>query len=74
MVIIWYYIRDFFVFCGDVIKFVFDLIYSVIGVLTASASWLVTVISSLPALFVIPLTALVVISILYKVLGRENQS
>ena len=74
MVIVYYYIRDFFGFVGDVLKFIFDFIMSLVGVLAASASWLISVITSLPALFVIPLTALVIISILYKVLGRETKS
>lgn len=73
MLIIYYYIRDFFLFIGNTVKFVFDLIVSLIGVLTASGDWLLTIVRSLPLFLIAPLVALVLISILYKVLGREGQ-
>ena len=74
MAIVYYYVRDFFSFIGDVVTFVFNLIMSLIGVLAAAAQWLFDVVTSLPLILIVPVTALIVISILYKVLGRENQS
>lgn len=74
MLIIYYYIRDFFLFVGGTIKFIFDLIMSIIDVVKASGNWLIDIIQSLPLILVVPLVALVIIAILYKVLGRESQS
>lgn len=74
MVIIWYYIRDFFLFLGNIVKFIFDFIVALIDVVKAAGEWLIDVIHSLPVILVVPLVALVIIAILYKVLGRESQS
>lgn len=74
MLIIYYYVRDFFLFVGNIIKFGFDLIVSIIGVVKSAGEWLISIIQSLPALIVVPVVALVIIAILYKVLGRESQS
>lgn len=74
MAFVYWYIRDFFVFCGNVISFVFELIWKLIQIVIAGGDFLISVISSLPLFITIPVTALIIVCILYKILGRESSS
>lgn len=71
MAFVYWYIRDFFLFIGNIIVFIFDLIWSIICVLIGAVEFLGSVISSLPTVLTVSMTALVIICVLYKVLGRE---
>lgn len=51
---------------------VFLLIWNVILILVEAGKFLISVISSMPTLVIVPAVALVICCILYKVLGREG--
>ena len=48
MVIIYWYIRDFFSFIGTIVKSFFDVVLSLINILIASGKFLFDVVSALP--------------------------
>lgn len=74
MLLVFYYVRDFFGFVFDLFKCVFSLLGQLITLLGSCASFLIGVIASLPAFLTIPAGALIAISIIYKILGREAQN
>ena len=72
MLIIYYYVRDFFLFIGDTVGAIFDLILKLFEVLGECADFLISIASSLPAMFYVFFIALIAISVIYKILGREG--
>lgn len=68
------YIGDFFTFILDMFKLLGNILLSFVRILANCVVFLYDVVSGLPAMLVVAVTALVVIAVLYKVLGRENQS
>lgn len=74
MVIVFYYVRDFFLFIGGILVFVFDLIMSIVDLLVACASFLGNLLLSLPTVVQVGGSALIIVCVLYKILGRESQS
>lgn len=72
MAFVYWYIRDFFLFIGNIIVFIFDLIWSIITVLIGAVEFMTSVIASLPVVITVSMSALVIICVLYKVLGRES--
>lgn len=68
------YIKDFFTFIIELLKFVGNLLLSLVNILVKCVGFLVDVISALPTPFVVACIALIIVSVLYKVLGRESQS
>lgn len=74
MVIIYYYIRDFFSFIGTIVKSFFDVVLSLINILIASGKFLFDVVSALPVSIKIFCTVIIVVCLLYKILGREGGS
>lgn len=68
------YIKDFFTFILELFKFIGNLLLSLVNILVKCVTFLVKVVSSLPTSFVVACIALVIVSVLYKVLGREAQS
>ena len=72
MAFVYWYIRDFFLFICNIIVFIFDLIWSIITVLIGAVEFMTSVISSLPVVITVSMSALVIICVLYKVLGRES--
>lgn len=72
MAYVYWYIRDFFIFVGSIIKFVFDLIWSLIEVLIGAVEFFGSLVASLPFVLTASIIALVIICVLYKVLGRES--
>ncbi len=67
-------ITDFFSTIFGVIEFIFKGIGMLISLLTTGMEFLISMLSYLPTPFIVGGVALVVICVLYKVLGRENQS
>lgn len=67
-------ISDFFTTIYDIINFIFKAIGMLFNLLTQGLSFLFALINLLPTPFIVGGLALVVVCILYKVLGRENQS
>lgn len=74
MAFVYWYIRDFFIFLGRIIIFIISLIWSVIEILISAVSFLGKIVASLPIWLSVPAGALIVVCVLYKILGRENQS
>lgn len=68
------WITGFFGFIVDMFSALFDLIYQLIMVLVSCVSFIGRVIASLPLMFTVPVGILIVVCVLYKILGRENQS
>lgn len=66
------YIVVFFTWIIDLIKSVGLLIWNVLLIIVEAGKFLISVISSLPTLIIVPAVALVICCILYKVLGREG--
>lgn len=71
MVLIWWYVSDFFGFIYEMLSSVIDWIVSVISLLTFCVSFLFKLVDVLPSAFTISLFALISISVVYKLLGRE---
>lgn len=72
------YIIDYIIAIGnlivDLFKFVFDFLYTLILILISCVSFLGKMIGALPTFITVAALALIVVAVLYKVLGRENQS
>ena len=67
-------ITEFFSTIFSIIAFLFKALISLFNLLFSGLSLLVNLISKLPAPFIAGGVLLVVVCVLYKVLGRENQS
>lgn len=74
MKIIFWYVKDFFIFIAQCITLLFDVLVSVINILAACVRFLVNIISSLPTFAIVAASALVIVCVLYKILGREASS
>ena len=70
------YIIDYIVVFFDWVIHLFEdlflLIWNVILIIIEAGKFLVSVVSSLPTIMILPAVALVVCCILYKILGREG--
>lgn len=71
MVLIWWYISDFFNFIYELLSSVIDWILSLISLISFCVSFLFRLVDVLPTAFTISFIALISISVIYKVLGRE---
>lgn len=67
-------ITDFFSTIFSLIAFLFKGLIMLFKLLTKGLELLISLLGILPAPFLIAGTLLVVVCVLYKVLGRENQS
>lgn len=72
MAIVYYYVRDFFAFIGGLISALIDLIQKVLDVVIEGATFIKDLALSLPTMFYVFFIALVAISVIYKILGREG--
>lgn len=72
MAIVYFYIRDFFVFIGTALKGFADVVFSLLSVLVNMVTFLGSLIAHIPLFLSIPFGALIVIAVLYKILGREK--
>lgn len=72
------YIIDYIIAIGnllvDLFKFVFDFLFTLIQILVSCVVFLGKIIGALPTFITVAALALIVVSVLYKVLGRESQS
>lgn len=73
MILIWWYISDFFGFIFDTVSSVIGWIVSVISLITSCVGFLGSLFMALPAVFKVSLIALVAVSVIYKILGREGK-
>lgn len=73
MVIIWFYIRDFFVMIGDLIKHIVDLIISLIQLIGQYAETAFDIVGALPTIFIAFGTVCIIIAVLYKILNRNSK-
>lgn len=67
-------IGDFFAMIGQIFAFIFKSLLMLFNLLFSGIKILISLVSLLPAPFVVGAVALVVVCVLFKVLGRENQS
>lgn len=67
-------IGDFFTTIYNIINFIFNGLKLLFTLLTSGIQFLFNVVATLPVPFIAGATALIVVCVLYKVLGRENQS
>lgn len=74
MILIWWYISDFFSFIFDTVSSVIGWIVSVISLITSCVGFLGSLFLALPTIFKLSLIALVAVSVIYKLLGREGQN
>lgn len=72
MAFVYWYIRDFFSFIGNLLSFVLELLWTLIDVLISVVEFFGSLVASLPFVLTASITALVIICVLYKVLGRES--
>lgn len=73
MILIWWYISDFFNFIFDTVSSIISWIVSVISLITSCVGFLGNLFLALPTIFKVSLIALVAVSVIYKLLGREGQ-
>lgn len=66
------YIVVFFDWIINLFKSIGLLIWNILLIIVECGKFLISVISSLPTLVIVPAVALVICCILYKVLGREG--
>ena len=59
---------------GQIFEFIFKALLMLFNLLVNGLQILMSLVNLLPTPFVVGAVALVVVCILYKVLGRENQS
>lgn len=71
MKIIYWYVKDFFVFVGQCISLIFDVLVGIVNILVACVTFLVDVVSALPTFAVVAAGTLIVVCVFYKVFGRE---
>lgn len=74
MKIIFWYVKDFFVFFGQCVTLIFDILLNIGDILVACVKFLVSVVSALPTFAIVAASALIIVCVLYKVLGREASS
>jgi len=67
-------IADFFAMIGEVFEFIFNSLISLFTLVADGTIMLTTLISALPAPFIAGGIGLITVCVLYKILGRENQS
>lgn len=74
MILIWWYISDFFTFIYEILSSIIGWIVSIIGLITSCVGFLIKFVGVLPTAFTISLLALIALAVIYKLLGREGQS
>lgn len=74
MILIWWYVSDFFNFVFDLLETVFWFINDTVGIMTDCISFLGRLFLVTPLIFKVSLLALASISVIYKLIGRESQS
>lgn len=67
-------ITDFFTLVGSIIGFVFKALQMLFVLLVSGVRFLVSLLGILPTPFMVGGVALVAVCVIYKILGRENQS
>lgn len=72
MAIVYFYVRDFFLFIGGTLKGLADVIWKLLTVLINMVTFLGSLIAHIPLSLSIPFGALIVVAVLYKILGREK--
>lgn len=66
------YIVVFFDWLINLFKNVFLVVWNIILIIIEAGKFLISVVSSLPTLVIVPAVALVVCCIIYKIVGREG--
>ena len=74
MVVIWWYISDFFGFIWNAINVIVDFFEILVEIITSSFGFIINVAGAMPLILILPISALAAISVIYKLLGRGDQS
>lgn len=74
MLLIYNYVKDFAVFLYETVAIVFEWLYSIITLLISCISSFGQIIIWMPSVITIAVTALIAITVIYKVLGREGSN
>lgn len=72
MYILWSGFKDFIDFISDLFKHIFDLIVSVFQLIGEFVTTAVGVIGALPTIFITIGTVSIIVTILFKILGRKS--
>ena len=72
MAFVYWYIRDFFLFIGGIVSFIFELLWSLIQILISALNFITGIVTSLPIVLTGSFIVIAIICVLYKVLGRES--
>ena len=73
MVIIWYYIRDFFTMLGDIIKHIFDMLISLISLIGEFGESAIEVVRAMPSIFIAFGVVCIVVAVLFKIINRNSK-
>lgn len=73
MFLIFSFIRDFFTFVFSVFSCVINWLGSVTSLITSCITYAIKIFNVFPVTFYIALLAVVAVSVIYKVLGREGK-
>lgn len=73
MVIVWFYIRDFFTMIWELIKHIADLIVSLIQLIWSYGQTAIRIVGVLPSIFITVGVVSIVIMVLYKILNRNSK-
>ncbi len=73
MVLIYWYITDFFSFIFEAVKTIVSWLVSLFDMIGKAISFLFQVVDALPTVLVISFVGLIAVSVVYKFLGREGQ-
>lgn len=74
MILIWWYISDFFNLIWESFKIIVDWFEILIDIFVNSFSFIADISVALPIVFIFPVVALASLSLIYKFLGRGDQS
>lgn len=73
MVLIWWFVRDFFIFIYTFLQTIIQWLSGFIWAISSSVGFLFKIVNVLPTAFTVSFIALVGIAVLYKIFGREGQ-
>lgn len=73
MVLIWWFISDFFGFIFDAIQTIVSWLTSMFSIIGSCLNFLSDLIESLPTVLTVSFIGITAVAVLYKFLGREGQ-
>lgn len=74
MILIWWYISDFFLFVYEIISSVISWFIEIFVLIGTCLAFVFEFIVELPVIITIPIIGVISVSIIYKIMGRGDQS